>query len=123
MPFLQFYTTLPRNKVPSDFKQKTAQVLTQVLRDKPLERITVHLFTDQDIYTGSDPNGTEPNAYGVLRSIGSVRPEDNRHTIDELAQHVHRELGVSVSQFRLFFMDLDPNLAAFNGKIAKDHGL
>ncbi|XP_054167834.1 D-dopachrome decarboxylase-like [Oppia nitens] len=123
MPILQLYTTLPRNKVPSDFKQKTCQLLTQVLRDKPLETITVHLFTDQDIYNSSDPNGNEPNAYGILRSIGSVRPEDNRLTIDELAQHVKRELGVSVGKFILFFLDVDPNMIGYKGKLGKDHGL
>ena len=52
MPFLQFFTTLSANKVPKDFPQRTAQLLTQVLRDKPMDRIAVHLATDQHIFSG-----------------------------------------------------------------------
>jgi hypothetical protein len=50
MPFLQIYVTLPETKVPKDFQLKTAQILTQVLKNKPMERIVVHLLTDQKIF-------------------------------------------------------------------------
>ncbi|CAG2167911.1 unnamed protein product [Oppiella nova] len=123
MPFMQFYTTLPAHRVPQDFQRKTVEVLSRVLANKPLERITVHLLTDQNIYTGSDPDRKVGNAYAVLRSIGCVSADENRRTIDAMARHVHQELGIDQTQFRLFFIDLDPNLAAFNGKIATDHGL
>ncbi|CAG2112258.1 unnamed protein product, partial [Medioppia subpectinata] len=119
-PNVKFYTTLPAHRVPQDFTQKTIAVLSQVLKDKPVDRITVHLFTDQNIHTGSDPDRQVPNAYAVLRSIGRVSPDENRHTIDVLSRHVQRELGVTTDQFRLFFIDLDPNMAAFKGKTCAD---
>jgi hypothetical protein len=52
MPFLQIYVTLPATKVPENFQLKTAQILTQVLKNKPMDRIVVQLFTDQKIFAG-----------------------------------------------------------------------
>lgn len=54
MPLLQFYTSLPANKVPENFQFKTAQILSQVLTNKPIQRLVVHLLTDQKIFTGND---------------------------------------------------------------------
>jgi hypothetical protein len=53
MPFLQFYTTLPANKIPKDFQFKTGKLLSQLLLNKPLEKIVIHLFTDQKIFCGN----------------------------------------------------------------------
>ena len=72
---------------------------------------------------GSDPNGNEANAYAVLRSIGRVSADENKKTVEALAKHVKQELGINESQFRLFFVDLDPNMCSVHGKICTDLGL
>ncbi len=74
------------------------------------------------ILIGSDLEGLEPNAYGVLRSIGRVSADENRKTIASLAEHVNRELGIKSNQFRLFFIDLDRDMGGKMGKIYNDLG-
>ncbi len=72
---------------------------------------------------GNDPEGVEPKAYGILRSVGCVSAEENRKTIKALTEHVNKELGINENEFRLFFIDLDPNLCGKSGKIFCDLGL
>jgi hypothetical protein len=36
---------------------------------------------------------------------------------------VNKELGINKNEFRLFFIDLDPNLCGNKGKICSDLGL
>ncbi|XP_054167663.1 macrophage migration inhibitory factor homolog [Oppia nitens] len=120
MPWLEFYTTLPASKIPIDFQPKLAKVLYQVLPNKQLQRICVHLVTDQNIYTGTDPDNNQPKAYGVLRTIGGVTLEDNRRTMPVLADHVQQELGISPQEFRMFFTDLPKDMYGVNGKIFHD---
>lgn len=76
-----------------------------------------------NISLGSDPEGNQHNAYCVLRSIGSVSADENRNTVEVLSRHVLKELGIKSDQFRLFFIDLDPNLVGAKGKIGTDLGL
>ncbi len=52
MPLLQFYTTLPANKIPKNFDLKTGQLLSQLLLNKSLEKFVIHLFTDQKLFSG-----------------------------------------------------------------------
>lgn len=72
---------------------------------------------------GNDPEGVEPKAYGILRSVCCVSAEENRKTIKALTEHVNKELGINKNEFRLFFIDLDPNLCGKSGKIFCDLGL
>ncbi len=145
MPFLQFYTTLPLNKIPENFQMKTAELITQVMKNKPIEGIAIHLLTDQkifagiyiliktyftlisyiyfksmDLFLGSDPMGNEHNAYCVLQSVGEVSADENRKTVEALSQYVHKELGIKADQFRIFIIDLDPNLYGRKGILAAD---
>lgn len=52
MPFLQLFTTLSRSQVPENLGQVLAQTLSTTMRNKPLERICVHISTDQLIFSG-----------------------------------------------------------------------
>lgn len=56
MPIVQLYTTLSSNKIPVDFQHKTALLVNQVLKDIPLKFISIHVFTDQLMYTGNFKN-------------------------------------------------------------------
>ena len=52
MPHIQLFTSLPRSAIPKDFFTKTATLMTQVLKDKPFNRMAVHVVPDQLIFSG-----------------------------------------------------------------------
>ncbi|CAG2110874.1 unnamed protein product [Medioppia subpectinata] len=116
MPFLHLYTTLPAHRVPQDFSQKTAVLLSQLL-GKPAEIINIHVITEQNIYQGTDPERQLPNGYAVIRSVGTGSPDDIKRTIAELTAHVKQTLGIDEKQFIVFIIDADPNLIGKHGKV------
>lgn len=120
MPLMQIFTNLTRTQVPDNFGHLAAQILHQTLKNKPIERIVVHVATDQLIFTGSSGGNTAPNAYAIVRSIGSVSLEDNRKTIAEMTKLVSEKLLVPSDEFRMFFFDHKTDTIGFNGQIVAD---
>lgn len=120
MPLMQIFTNITRSQVPDNFGHLAAEVLHRTLRNKPIERITVHVATDQLIFTGSSGGTTAPNAYAIVRSIGSVSLEDNRKTIAEMSKLVSEKLSVPANEFRMLFVDHKPDTLGLGGKIAAD---
>ncbi|KAI2801192.1 hypothetical protein RDWZM_009541 [Blomia tropicalis] len=120
MPFLQLFTTLSRSQVPENLGQVLAQTLSTTMRNKPLERICVHISTDQLIFSGSHNETNGPLAYGVLRSIGSVELEDNRRTVEAITRIIHEQLKVPQQEIRFLFDDYSPEKVAMNGKVVTD---
>jgi len=122
MPLFQFFTSKSSSQLPANFALKVAQVLSESL-NKPLDRFAIHVIPDQQIYIAGDPSNTNNTAYAILRSIGVVTADDNRRHTTKLSQFVEKELGIPNEQFRLFFLDLDPNKTAIKSKICTDLGL
>ena len=52
MPLMQIFTSLSRSQVPENLAQLAAKALSNTMRNKPLERICVHVNTDQMIFSG-----------------------------------------------------------------------
>jgi len=90
------------------------------MHNKPVERILVHIATDQLIFAGSNTDPKAPTMYGVLRSIGSVTADDNRQIVQVLTKLLHEQLHIAPIEIRIFFGDFAPEMVAFNGKIVTD---
>ncbi|CAG2110875.1 unnamed protein product [Medioppia subpectinata] len=120
MPILQLYTTLPAHRVPQDFPHKTTVVLSEVIANTPSKMINVHVITDQNFYTGNNPDRSKHSGYAVLYAMATGSPDDNRRIITALYAHVKQELGIDERQFFVCINDVDPNLCGLKGKLLAD---
>ncbi|CAG2115211.1 unnamed protein product [Medioppia subpectinata] len=120
MPIMQLYITLPARRVPQDFPQKITVVLSQVIANTPPNAMNIHVMTDQNFYTGNDPERTKHSGYAMLYAMATGSPDDNRRIITALYALVKQELGIDQKHFFVLINDVDPNMCGYKGKLLAD---
>nr|XP_015907500.1 D-dopachrome decarboxylase isoform X2 [Parasteatoda tepidariorum] len=102
MPLCVFYTNVPGTNVPKDFEVELCKVLAEVL-SKPIEKVTVNVFTDQRMVRGGS---SEPTCWMNLWSINVFSAENNPLYASKLYPFISEALGIKNDKIVLLFHDI-----------------
>lgn len=118
MPFLQIFTNVSRSKLAENFGPLLANILSETMRNKPVDRVMIQVATDQYLSLGTTNN--VPIALVILQSIGSMDLDDNRKTINVVTKFINEKLNIEPSNIKMVFRNHSIETIGSNGKLFCD---
>lgn len=118
MPFLQIFTNVSRSRLVENFGPLLAKIVSENMRNKPVDRVMVQVATDQYLSLGTTDN--IPIALVILQSIGSMDLDDNRKTINAVTKFINENLNIESSNIKMVFRNQSIETIGSNGKLFCD---
>ncbi|XP_013189150.2 macrophage migration inhibitory factor-like [Amyelois transitella] len=103
MPCLKILTNVPTAKIPVDFCKKITPIMVETVK-KETEHMMCVISGDCQVSFGGDSSA--PAAVATLESIGNLGVEENKYIVKELANFMHKEIGVTPDRFFISFYDI-----------------